>query len=107
MNWTGPLIESREPIRAALRALLNCPEVFRPFVVIEAVEHPQFVQFAGSTERGLIFDVPALDITLMPVISADDGVEIAFNTLRKMKLDDRARVRVRFESTHGRKIGRA
>lgn len=101
MTWTGPLRDARAPIAAALGQLLSCPEVFRPFVIVETVRFHQFVQFAGSTERGLLFDVPALSIEAShnPVSDPEAGATIAVDTLRAMGVLDTVTVRVRFEST--------
>jgi hypothetical protein len=99
-GWWGPLSNCSEPVLAALRQLLSCPEVFRPFVIVEVVDGA-FVQFAGSTERGLLLDVPALGIKVQPCPTPEDGVNHVLVLLRKQGVPEDGIVRVRFESTKG------
>jgi hypothetical protein len=99
------LTDAREGIMEAIRKLLDCPEVFRPFVIVEQVDGRRFVQFAGSTERGLLFDVPALEIVAAQVVigPTDDlavvGADLALAGLRKLGVEEQEIVRVLFEST--------
>ncbi len=105
MSWRGPLKDCGEHVLAALRQLLSCPEVFRPFVIVE-VPDGAFVQFAGSTERGLLLDVPPLGIVIQPCPTPEDGVNYVLALLRRQGVQENAMVRVRFEST-GRAPGRS
>ena len=109
-TWTGPLRDALEPITAALRQLVDCPEVFRPFVLVQRLSDAdrealpgcdRFVQFAGSTERGLLFDVPALLIRAQPCTSPEDGAKLAVRTLHDMGVLAETPVCVTFESTRG------
>jgi hypothetical protein len=99
-TWTGPLRDALQPITAALRQLVECPEVFRPFVVIKSDDDP-FVQFAGSTERGVLFDVPALHIVTQPCASPEAGATLAVRTLHDMGVLGDTPVHVTFDSTRG------
>jgi hypothetical protein len=63
MNYL--LSEAETPIRQALERLVAKEEALHPFIIVEKVGRPDlFVQFAGSRQRGLLFDVPALRIVL-------------------------------------------
>jgi hypothetical protein len=59
------LLSAAEPvIEEALALLMQKPRSVRPFVVIDMLaDKKRFVQFAGSTEEELLFDVPALQIS--------------------------------------------
>jgi hypothetical protein len=118
--WQGPLSDCVEPTREALRQLLACPEAFRPFVIVESRPFPTegalpgeegpFVQFAGSTERGLLLDVPALGIVAVPCPTPEEGARQVLALLRKQGMREDGEVRVRFESTRrapGRTPGQA
>jgi hypothetical protein len=97
-------------ISHALECLLKCPEIFRPFVVVEVIGADRFVQFAGSSERGLLFDVPALGIVASPQPTLADAVQLTIETLRRLGAKDEDMVRVTFESTRnapGRRPGSA
>jgi hypothetical protein len=108
-TWSGPLADARGPIVAALRKLLDCPEVFRPFVIVQqGVGHTEddvFVQFAGSTERGLLFDVPAQGIVTSPCVTPEDGATRAISSLRTQGVPAGSAVRVTFESTRDAPAG--
>lgn len=110
-GWRGPLSESATHIRQALDSLIECPETFRPFVVIACGDI--FVQFCGSMDRGICFDVPALGIVAdygTAIHDVDAGVALALDGLRRQGLGDDARLHVTFESTHdapGQKVGKA
>jgi hypothetical protein len=110
--WRGPLSDCAEPTRKTLRLLLTCPEAFRPFVIVEGVpfEDGPFVQFAGSTERGLelVFlgqdrcarpDMSALGIVAVPYSTPEEGASQVLALLRKQGVREDDEVRVRFEST--------
>lgn len=96
---TVRLQESFETICEALRNLLECPESRRPFVIIEDVATGRFVQFAGSKERGLLFDVPACGIVGEPCDTPERAAVMAQANLRLQRVADGALVRVVFEST--------
>ena len=119
-GWWGPLTDCGEHVLAALHQLLSCPEIFRPFVVVEVMGSGMyvrgagafvqfagstergagaFVQFAGSTERGLLLDVPALGIKVQSCPTPEDGVNYVLTLLRKQGVPETGVVRVRFEST--------
>jgi hypothetical protein len=98
-GWSGYLADARGPIVSALRQLLDCPEVFRPFVIIQDVSTDLFVQFAGSTERGLLFDVPTRDIVAVACPSPEEGAAQAIALLRDQGVPVGAVMRVTFEST--------
>ena len=107
VTWSGPLGDAREHVTQALQKLLDCPEVFRPFVVIEEANPDgspscfdgRFVQFAGLTERGLLFDVPALGILAEPCPTPIAGTLLAITNLTAQGVPTAAVVRVTFEST--------
>jgi hypothetical protein len=99
VTWAGPLADARGPIVSALRKLLDCPEVFRPFVIVQERASERFVQFAGSTERGLLFDVPARGIVAEPCPSPEEGAALAITNLRAQGVPAGAVVLVTFEST--------
>jgi len=103
MKWFGSIDDAYNQILLALRSLLDCPKVFHPFVVIDSGERS--VQFAGSEERGLLFDVPRLGIVAAPIGSAEEGALTAVAALRLM--DVIGNVTVAFESTRNRKMGTA
>jgi hypothetical protein len=105
-GWKGPLTDCGDHVLAALRQLLSCPEIFRPFVIVEAVDSDAFVQFAGSTERGLLLDVPTAGIKIQPCPTVEDGVTHTLVLLRDQGVPEDGMVRVRFEST-GRAPGRS
>lgn len=105
-GWCGPLKDCGEHVLAALRQLVSCPEVFRPFVVVEVMGSHMyvrgagaFVQFAGSTERGLLLDVPSLGISVQPCPTPEDGVNHVLVLLRKQGVLEDGILRVRFDST--------
>lgn len=107
-GWWGPMRDSAPHILSALRQLVSCPEVFRPFVLVEVMGAAMyvrragvFVQFAGSEERGILFDVPALNIVVEPLATPEAGVDAALAGLRAQGVPEDAVVRVRFESTRG------
>jgi hypothetical protein len=109
-GWQGPLKDCGEHVLAALRQLLLCSEVFRPFVVVKAIDSNTFVQFAGSTERGLLLDVPALNIYVHPCPTPEDGVNHVLVLLRNQGVPEDEVVHVEFESTRrapGRSPGKA
>jgi len=78
------LSDARPAVASALRHLLETPEATRPFVVIEEADGERFVQFAGSKERGLLFDVPALGIAVSPVPGNEPALAalVALDTLQ-------------------------
>lgn len=96
---TIKLSQSFEVICEALRNLLECPEARRPFVIVQDVATNRFVQFAGSLERGLLFDVPACGIVAEPCDTPERGAVMAQANLRLQRVDEESMVRVTFEST--------
>jgi hypothetical protein len=99
MTWSGPLDESAPHLMAALQQLLDCPEVFRPFVILRDLSTNLFVQFAGSTERGLLFDVPALGIVTLQIPTVAEAVNDALAAMRAQGVPGQGIVQVTFEST--------
>lgn len=84
----GPL-ERRSALEAALIRMMAHPEHLRPFVVLEHRTSQCFVQFAGSQTKPLLFDVPALGISLELGSQGDpslytDAVCLAFQTLASL-----------------------
>lgn len=60
------LAHAHAELEGALGRLRQQPESMKPFLIVEELGQEQrkrFVQFAGSTERGLLFDVPSLGIS--------------------------------------------
>ncbi len=93
LGEVGPLI------RASLESMLATPESQRPFVVVQDTVTKHFVQFCGSLERGVMFDVPALGIVADPCRNVADGVERALDTLRgPLALPDEAKLIVLFDT---------
>lgn len=95
MNYL--LIEAQKPIQDALERLLGRSEARHPFVIVSKVGCPGvFVRFAGSRERGLIFDVPARNIAT-PVLTPLDGAMAAVSMLQDMGVLECQRVLVHEE----------
>lgn len=58
------LAHAQSEIEEALRRMMAMPKIVKPFVVIEELGGAaRFVQFAGSEEETILFDVPALKIS--------------------------------------------
>lgn len=63
-----------EEIQLAILKMLSKPESSKPYVVINPVGMPEwFVQFCGSRQRALIFDVPrdGIHMRVKPELAAD------------------------------------
>lgn len=99
---TTSLREVEPLIRASLESMLATPESQRPFVVVQDIVTERFVQFCGSPERGVLFDVPALGIIAEPCRHVADGVERALATLRgPFALPEDAQLVVVFDTQPG------
>lgn len=85
----GP-IERRRAIEAALVAMMSRPQASRPFVILEHRPSRRFVQFCGSTNEPLTFDVPALDKTVRlggpdsPADVYESAAALALTTLGRL-----------------------
>ena len=77
LTAAAPVIED------ALRRLLQTPKSVRPFVIIEELSSKKFVQFAGSDEEELLFDVPSIGISFrVPNLGGFSGIaDMAIQTL--------------------------
>lgn len=88
-------------LRSSLQSMLATPESQRPFVVVQDMVTERFVQFCGSLERGVMFDVPALGIVAEPC-TVSEGVQRALDTLRgPLALPDEAELVVVFDTQPG------
>jgi hypothetical protein len=96
---TTALGEVEPLIRASLESMLATPESQRAFVLVEDIVTERFVQFCGSLERGVMFDVPALGIVAEPCRNVTDAVERALATLRgPLALPEQAALVVVFDT---------
>lgn len=69
-------------IEAALKRLLEKPKAHRPFVIIEVAGSDVFVQFTGSDQEQLVFDVPAWSLTYR-VLDPEAGALLACTCLQR------------------------
>ena len=94
---------SQAPIEEALQRLRQKPARMRPFGIIETVIPPRaFVQFAGSAEEGLRFDVPSCNI-IAQSIDPDDyasAARLALDTLGALGAHPRAFLRITESDTY-------
>ena len=79
MNYL--LSEAETPIRQALERLLEKDKSTHPFVVVNKVGRPDVViQFAGSRQQPICFNVPLLGIAVEPM-TPGAGAARAVDTL--------------------------
>jgi len=89
-------------IQYALESMTATPEPLRPFVVVQDTVTRRFVQFCGSLERGVLFDVPVLGIVADPCPTVAEGVQRALDTLRgPLCLPEDAQLVVVFDTQPG------
>jgi hypothetical protein len=93
------LAELRPALERALVHLRQTPHAHRPFVLVQDVVTGRFVQFAGSDVEGIVFDCPALHVTL-PVETIAEAAKLGWATLRgHLRLPDVATLRIQISTS--------
>jgi hypothetical protein len=95
------LKDARPEIAAAIGRMLEKPRAHRPYLVITDTVTGTFVQFCGSDQEPLLFDVPVLGIVGRPVnkqrdlpATLDHAAELAVNVLVGLNLPSFAEIKL-------------